>query len=279
MVRTSVASFTFRTSNDVSSPAAATDFVRVKVVGKRLMITGDNRNNWISVEKGPTPNSYRVTGLYGTQINGRSGSFVFENVTRGIDANLKGGHDRLVLDGSASPFTVLGTIKVRTGRGDDLVRLQGVAGRVDLGSSAGNDYVQLIDSDFRALTVDMGNGASTSLLLDDVTVTGRTAVCGGRGSDTVRAVDSTFANLFIQAGDGRDTIRLEHVDATGPVQVGTGRHTDVVAVSDSRFDAAVVLGGGRGNDDLDAGTLGGSNTKGNTFLGKVVLPGFEDIRS
>ena len=100
--------------------------VRVKVVGKRLMITGDNLDNLITVEKGPTPNSYRVTGLAGTQINGRSGSFVFENVTRGIDANLKGGDDMLVLDGSASPFTVPGTIKVRTGRGDDLVRLQGV---------------------------------------------------------------------------------------------------------------------------------------------------------
>jgi hypothetical protein len=163
--------------------------VRVKVIGGQLVVRGDNLDNQVTVEKGPTANSYRVTGLAGTQVNGRSGSFVFANVTRGIDANLNGGDDMLVLDGSAGPFAVPGTIKVRTGRGDDLVRLQGVTGKGDLGSSAGKDFVQLIDSDFSSLAVDMGNGASTSLLMDGVTVTGRTAVRGGNGADTIRVVN------------------------------------------------------------------------------------------
>lgn len=253
--------------------------VRVKVVGKRLVITGDNLDNLITVEKGPTANSYRVTGLNGTQINGRSGSFVFNNVTKGIDANLMGGDDMLVLDGSASPFGVPGTIKVRTGPGADLVRLQGVTGKGDLGSSSGKDVVQLIDSVFTALAVDLGNGASTSLLLDGVTVIGRTKVRGGNGADTVRAIDSNLAAVLIQTGLGSDTVRLENVHATGRVYMGTGRGADLVAVSNSKFDAAVVLFGDRGHDVLDAGTLGNSNTKGNTFLVNPLTRGFEDFLS
>ena len=251
--------------------------VRVRVIGKRLMITGDNLDNLIKVEAGPIPNSYRVTGLYGTQINGRSGSFVFANVTRGLAANLMGGNDMFVLDGSASPFTVPGTIKVRTGSGADLVQLQGVTGKADLGSSSGRDSVQLIDSVFSALAVDMGNGVKTSLLLDDVTVTGRTDVRGGSGADTVRAVDSTLAALLIQTGLGSDTIRLENVHATGQVQVRTGRDTDLVAINDSSFAAAVVLDGRLGNDQLDAGTE--SNTNGNTFSDDPMISGFEDMLS
>ena len=210
--------------------------VRVKVVGGRLMITGDNLNNWITVEKGPTANSYRVTGLAGTQINGLSDSdgIVFENVTRGIDANLKRGNDMLVIDGSASPDTEFGTIKVWTGRGDDVVRLEGVnTDKAEFGSAFGNDLFQFIDSSFSELAVDWrGNGASTSLELDGVTVTGRTAVRGGNGDDSVRAVDSSF-------------------------------------------DAAVVLSGGRGNDVLDAGTDHEPNTMGNTFAVDPVIRGFE----
>jgi hypothetical protein len=227
-------------------------------------------DNLITVEKGPIANSFRVTGLAGTQINRRSGSFVFENVTGGIDADLKRGDDMLVLDGSASPFTVTGAIKVRTGRGDDLVRLQGVSvsGKGDFGSWSGNDLVQVTGSDFGGLAVYMGNGASTSLELDDVTVTGRTAVLGGNGADSVRAVDSNFAGVLIQTGFGSDTVRLEGVHATGRVQVETGRRTDMVAITNSKFDAAVVLDGGLGNDDVDAGI-------GNTFAVGSVTRGFE----
>jgi hypothetical protein len=86
-------------------------------------------------------------------------------------------------------------------------------------------------------------------------------------------------DVLIQTGLGGDTVRLENVDATGLVQVGTGRDTDLVAVSDSSFAAAVVLGGGSGNDDvLDAGT-DEPDTKGNTFVAGVATPGFEDFLS
>jgi hypothetical protein len=228
--------------------------VRVKVVGKRLIITGDNLDNLITVEKGPTANSYRITGLAGTQINGRSGSFVFENVTRGIDANLKGGDDMLILDGSATPDAMPGTIKVRTGRGDDLVRLQGVSvkGKGDLGSWSGSDLVQLIDSNFGALAVNVGNGSSTSLLLDNVTVTGQTAVRGGNGADSVRAVDSNLAAVLIKTGLGNDTVRLEGVHATGPVQVWTSFGKDLVTVSNSTFGGPVTWIGGAADDEFAA---------------------------
>jgi len=213
--------------------------VQVKVVGGRLMITGDKMDNLIRIEKGATANSYRVTGLAGTQINKKSGSFVFENVTRGIDASLRRGDDMLVLDGSASPDTEFGRIKVWSGRGDDLVRLQGVSvsGKSELGSAYGSDLVQVVDSTFSELAVDWrGNSAATSLELDNVTVTGQTAMRGGNGDNTVRAVNSNFG-------------------------------------------AAVVLNGGHGNDHLDAGTQGDLNTNGNTFAVDPVTPGFEDIMS
>ena len=126
----------------------------------------------------------------------------------------------------------------------------------------------------------MGNGASTSLLLDGVTVTGRTEVRGGNGADTVRAVDSNLAGVLIQTGLGSDTVRLERVHATGRVQVGTGRGNDLVAVSDSSFDAAVVLDGGRGNDDASTpGPLASPTRRGTRSQVDPVTRGFEDILS
>lgn len=243
-----------------TSVATGEGNVRVRVVGKRLFITGDKLDNLVTIEKGPTANSYRVTGVAGTHINGRSGSFVFENVTRGIEANLRRGDDMLVLDGSATPFTVPGTIVVGTGSGDDLVRFQGVSalGKSVIGSWSGSDVVQLSDSDFGALAVRMNKGDSTSLLMDGVTVTGPTEVWGGNGADT---------------------IRLEGVHAAGRVQVETGGGSDLVAVSNSTFDAAAVLSGGFGHDDLDAGTLGVSNTNGNIFGVDPVIRSFENILS
>jgi hypothetical protein len=241
-----------------ASVAPGAGNVWVKVVDHRLVIIGDNLNNLISVEKGPTANSYLVTGLSGTQINKRSGSFLFEHVTKGISANLKGGDDMLVLDGSASPFTVPGKIWVRTGAGDDLVRLQGVTGKADIGSSSGKDVVQLIDSAFSSLAVDMGNGASTSLSLENVSLTGPSSLLGGNGADTVR---------------------LDRVNATGRLQVETGGGDDLLAVSGSSFAAAVVLVGGSGHDQVDAGTHGSPNTNGNTFGVNPVIRGFDDFLS
>src|SRR5262249_12155108 len=175
-----------------TSVASGEGNIRVSVFGKQLWILGDNLDNMVTIENGPTANSYRVTGLAGTHINGRSGSFVFQNVTRGIVANLYGGDDVFILDGSASPMNVPGTIWVRTGTGDDLVRVQGVSGKADVGSWSGNDLFELSDSDFSALTVYMGHGAATSLVMDGVAVAGRTAVFGGFGADSVRAIDSNF---------------------------------------------------------------------------------------
>jgi hypothetical protein len=80
---------------------------------------------------------------------------------------------------------------------------------------------------------------------------------------------------MFQTGYGNDAVSLERVHATGRVQVETGRHTDTVAVTNSTFDAAVVLGGSFGDDKLDAGTLGTLNTKGNTFAVEPVTRGFE----
>jgi large repetitive protein len=170
---------------------------------------------------------------------------------------------------------------VQAGRGDDLVRLQGVSvsGKGALGSSSGNDLIQLIDSDFRTLAVNTGNGASTSLLLDDVTVAGRTTVLGGKGANTVQLVGSNLAAVLIQTGAGDDTVRLEQLHATGRVQMGTGRGNDLVAVSDSTFNAAVVLGGGYGHDELDAGTLSTPNAKGNTFVVDPMDRSFENTLS
>ena len=90
----------------------------------------------------------------------------------------------------------------------------------------------------------MGNGSSTSLLLDNVTVNGQTAVHGGNGADSVRAVDSNLAGLLIQTGLGSDTVRLEGVHATGRVRLGTGFGKDLVAVSDSTFGGPVTWVGG-----------------------------------
>lgn len=262
-----------------TSVAAGEGNVRVSVYGKQLLISGDNLNNMITITQGPTANSYRVTGMAGTHINGRSGSFVFQNVTRGIVAYLNGGNDVFVLDGSASPINVPGIIYVRTGTGDDLVSLQGVSGKADLGSYTGNDLFQLSDSDFSALTVYMGNGKSTNLFLDDVNVTGRTSVFGSYGADTIRALDSNFNSLLVQTGYGNDTVSLDGVHATGRVQIDTYYGNDTVAFSNSNFGAAVALNGWLGADAFDAGILGNPNTKGNTFAVAPVVRGFDSILS
>jgi len=69
------------------------------------------------------------------------------------------------------------------------------------------------------------------------------------------------------------------VHATGRVQMDMYHGNDMVAISDSSFGGAVVLGGWIGNDVFDAGTLGTPNTKGNTFVVAPVIRGFDNFLS
>jgi parallel beta-helix repeat protein len=185
--------------------------VRVKVVGGRLMITGDNLDNLVTVEMGPTANSYRVTGLYGTQINGLSGSdgFVFENVTRGIDANLKRGNDMFVLDGSASAITAPGTIKVRSGRGDDLVRLDGLhaTGRVLVEMGRGNDLLAVSNSTFDGPVTWNGGFDDDEFLATGSAFTEPVHLIGRSGADRMTATESSFdAKVIANGGAGADVL-------------------------------------------------------------------------
>jgi hypothetical protein len=168
---------------------------------------------------------------------------------------------------------VPGTIKVRTGSGDDLVRIQGVTGTGNFGSSSGKDLVQLIDSNFSSLAVGMGNGASTSLEIDGVTVSGRTAVRGGRGKDLVTVSDSTFGGPVNWNGGSND----DEFVATGSTftksvnLLGRGG-ADRMTASGSSFLDKVTANGGTGADILDF-------SNGNTISVAVKSIGVEDVRS
>jgi hypothetical protein len=119
---------------------------RLRGRGRTLVLTGDSRDNGISIEQIAT-RSYRVTVLGGTTLDGQLNSRVFTGI-KDIHIATGDGDDAVVLDGSAHPIDIVGSLRIDTGAGDDSVRLDAtsVRRRARIQSESGNDRIAIVDS-------------------------------------------------------------------------------------------------------------------------------------
>ena len=226
--------------------------VLVSVVDGDLLVTGNGQADQVaivqSVEDGqPVAGRYFVGGQNGTTINGQTTGQFFQNVTRDIVVNLNGNNDRLTVgNGIDGDFIAPRDLQIDTGAGADVVNINRVTVRDDLGIITGNgsDSVSVratigafpgVDSGFNALFINTGEQSDRVLVQNTSVRSGLTIATGndtfgdivdilfanvgddasittGGGSDTVRFLDVGFdENLAINSGDGIDTVRLNRV--------------------------------------------------------------------
>jgi hypothetical protein len=123
------------------------------------------------------------------------------------------------------PFTLLGSLSVRTGDGPDVVSLLGadLRGKVSINTGNGDDTV-LLGTDFYS-------SFGTS-------IGGNVTIKTGSGNDTVQFSDTAGVNtviggkLMVQTGDGDDTVNVLGLEVRGKkMSVETGSGNDTVALT------------------------------------------------
>jgi hypothetical protein len=180
-----------------------------------LWIRGDNRDNVVEIRQLANPGQFRVIGLSGTTINGRS-QVDITSPTTDMHIRMNGGNDGVVI----GSFTVA----TRQARIEDLT--------VDMGTGS--------DAFF------MNNVAVTDKVDDAIITMGGTE----NESDGVYLFDTQFnANARISTGGGNDVVSLNRVDTRRQLNVQTGAGNDRVELIDSVF-ASSMIDGGAGTDEL-----------------------------
>ena len=179
-----------------------------------LWIRGDNRDNHIEIRQLANLGQFRITGLAGTTVNGRS--FVdITTPTTDVHIRMNGGNDRVDL---GSP------VGSRPARMEDLT--------VDMGT--GSD------------TFVMANAVVTDPVDDSIIQMGGSE----NDSDVVNLIATQFnSNARISTGGGNDWVFLNQVNVRRQLNVQTGNGNDYVALTDAVF-ANSMIDGGAGNDEL-----------------------------
>ena len=214
--------------------------VAVAVSDGDLMMAGDSHENSVTMIQAfqagmPVPGRFYVRGLNGTTINGGTGGFMAEGVTRNFHIDLKDGSDYLVL-GDSHPFTVPNDLNINLGDGYlNHAVLDGITVRDDVAifGGTGTDNVTIkrttignvgADANRNDLTINTGLGAE-SVLLQYTSVQRNVSVNTG-GDALANRVDMYFTNiendLTINTGLGADTVNLQNAFVRRNVSIDTG---------------------------------------------------------
>jgi hypothetical protein len=263
--------------------------VLVSVIDGDLVVTGDGQADQVAIvqtlQNGqPVAGRYFVAGQNGTTINGQATGQFVQDVRRDIVVNLNGNNDRLTVgNGIDGDFIAPRDLQIDTGAGADVVNINQVNVRDDLGIITGNgsDIVSVratigalpgIDGGFNDLFINTGEQSDRVLVQNTFVrsnlsiATGNdtfgdivdilfsnvgddTSITTGGGGDTVRISDVGFNdNLVINSGDGIDTVRLTRV-AVDELFANLGAGGDRLELRDS-FGRRATLNGQTGADTL-----------------------------
>lgn len=178
-----------------------------------LNVTGDEHENNIIVVR-ECCDKVLVAGRAETTVNGSAGRVDVEGVTHNIAIRLNGGDDFLRVEMVPGAAALAKDLRIRAGKGDDIVELLGVAVQdstvIDLGD--GNDIVfidgvlnpnEYVRPDFRGrFSLDAGNGDDL-LEFHHALFRGPVDVSMGNGVDGVcNTEDSEFQNFEAARFDG-----------------------------------------------------------------------------
>ena len=245
--------------------------VNVDVEGDTLFIRGNNSSNHIQITQSG-PDTYVVTGVNDTDINGDDDEFIAEDI-RHINIDLKKGNDSVTIGTTFDPaaggldgldtldpvndFSLDGNLLIKMREGKDEVAVSADVGgilRIDTGDQ--NDTVLVsnsnVDDDLLILTFD-GH--------DDVVVEGTVVgdlllIDSDDGEDTATVIGSVAGHAIIDLGDDEDVVNIDGLlldsDRDGiyhKLLVVTGRDDDEVNVTAVDGDQVEI---NTGNDDDEA---------------------------
>jgi hypothetical protein len=252
----------------------------------KLTIIGDSSSNSISLEAGSTPGYFRVSGMDGTTANSRTAPIEFGPVTRSIRVRLGRGDDNLVLDGTAGAMVLPGRLVVSDAAGDTVSLDRDDDERTQFGSNNVTILDALLE---RGLTVRM-RSADDVVTLCGVTSSGRVRVRTRRGSDSVLIDDSMLYDVVrVATGRGSDVVAIEATDRSGPltefhqcVRLRTSRGNDAITLGTAsgsgnslQTRGCTRVRGGRGQDSLNAGLGSNPNSNGNEFAQPLIIRGID----
>lgn len=250
----------------VATAGTAQATVTVKQSGAKLTLIGDDAVDLVALGSG---------GSAGEIVVERNGAPLETFIgIRDIVVNTGGGNDSL----DARGIHIGGSLKVKTGPGGDTIHLSDassptqrelfIGGNVtlDLGGQS-NDRV-----DFESITGDgisiggnvvirrseivqaaTGNGPHT-MNADDLRIGGNLVIRAAKGIEHSITIDSTnvCGSTRIVMGSEFDSVTLLRSTFVGKVSVALGGADDAlefqIAPSHCRFESAVVIDGGPGND-------------------------------
>jgi hypothetical protein len=208
--------------------------VTASLLGGRLTITGDDRDNTLTLLV--TPAAVTVTPDATTSVNRQAPGTpaVLPGPATSLAANLHGGADRLSID-PGSDFVLAGAAAVNLGDGDNTLTLS-TGGRITLGSLAvtsgpGSNFVRLF-------TGGAGMGTVTGPALFSF---------GSGGANGINLTNTNFlgaAGVRVAVGSGGSINELtaDNVTVARTLSVNVGRATG---------------GGGSGTQGFHNATLGG----------------------
>jgi hypothetical protein len=203
-----------------------------------MSIVGDNASNSIRITQAePGSGIFTVSGEDGTLVNGGGSYTNLRSVTRGVSINMRGGDDTVIIGAEPPSETALefhnvvtpGDLEIRTGDGDDTVRIE---------------YAHVMDD----LEIDTGSGID-HVVVEYSTVDGDADVRTDGGADTVYLEWLSVAgDLDVRTGSDGDQVDIEYSDVGGNTRIRTDGGADSVSVYGSYFNQDVRV---RTGDDGD----------------------------
>jgi hypothetical protein len=242
--------------------------VTVQVVDGDLKITGDSKDNKVTVVQAVTqgtvePGRFFVSGLNGTTINGGSGAY-FTGVTRDVNISLGGGDDRLTVGDNVSNqhFFAPRNLNINTGGGLNHVDLKKitVTDNTKITGGSDRDFISITGSNFGPtqttslhgnLNISAGGGYDM-LWIDTSAVKRDLTIDMGKGLDK-EAIDIDTVdvghNLTMTTFGGEDTVTIDALSVAHDLTINTGDAGDYVQLENSDI-RGTIFGNFGGGDDL-----------------------------
>lgn len=236
----------------LASIATAAGDVSVEVDSHRTVrLTGDVQANSVEVVPGEVADSWNITGLDGTTIDGQPQRVVLN--AKGLRADLGAGDDRI----EVRRITCDRDLRVKGEDGDDVTIWRSLVVRRRT-AWTGGDGADRLDIDgscvFRRSLNVRGKQGRDVVTIKDSRALGPTRIRGNRGADDVilrRMSFTSNARLRIVTGSGEDVVTLDTCKLDRHVYLGTGRSDDYVTIVDSHANSDFHAGLGRSDDRLN----------------------------
>jgi uncharacterized repeat protein (TIGR01451 family) len=216
-----------------------------------IVIVGDASPNAIQVIPGPVANQFVVLGLGGTQVKFKGGtgtSATVSGVTTGVSANLAGGDDTFIVDGSGqnAPLSLRGGVGSTMTLGNDTLyalHVTATGGLSGIGGG-GNGAGTVTESTFRTNLTWVGAGGNDNLKIADTTVVGSLVANGGAGLDGLDIAGLVVnKNLTWAGGPDTDVLNLANARVIGNTVLSASTGSDTATVSGGTFGGFTWTGG------------------------------------